>query len=403
MRPAYGGGSVLTCVLLGMTLLLGGCSATTTKTRVVPPVSQQPVPAVTSGSTATEGPVVAARYTEAFVEAGWPHTVLVALGPGPDGAPGPELLAASPEGTDVRDIGPRMPAQQEIDSVFALNHNDVWITTASEGGGDGKLYASTDGGRMWSVHPAPSHSEAAGSTDELWFVSSLDGWLADLQPTGPGETLYRTTDGGAHWREVARLFGRPALPRGGLVEFEAADSVGWLGSGSMVTNRLEYTRDQARTWRVAAIPSHEGQTIAGPAIFGDDLVAPATRCSNGHTQLLTYASHDNGAHWSLRSAATMSTGCRQLSTAFPTPSAGWSATLVDGQVSVERTDDGARNWTTVSIPQLASRYAPTIIATDADHAWLTVYAIGGPHTNLTYCTSDAGKTWRRIDQILESQ
>ena len=70
---------------------------------------------------------------------------------------------------------------------------------------------------------------------------------------------------------------------------------------------------------------------------------------------------------------------------------------------MERTDDGARNWTTVSIPQLASRYAPTIIATDADHAWLTVYAIGGPHTNLTYCTSVAGKTWRRIDQILESQ
>jgi photosystem II stability/assembly factor-like uncharacterized protein len=332
------------------------------------------------------------RKTVGFAVVGGPNLVLVTVG---SQAGGSQLLAATAAGTDVRNIGPRIPADEYPESVFFLDETHGWFATFSAVRNE-MLYRTDDAGRTWQASPAPDHVIATATTDVVQSVTPDVGWLADIEPTGPTETLYHTADGGASWQPVAVL--NQGLPRLGVVEFEPGGAVGWLGGVPYYPGPLEFTTDSGRDWQPVALPESKVSTIVGvPAIFGATLIEPVVNCSAGVTELRTYLSPDNGAQWSLTSAAAIALGCQQVATAFPSQSVGWAAALSRGRVVVERTTDQGRHWTTIATPQLTTSYPPYIVAPGAGDAWLLVQGPGGTRV---YVTADAGKTWRRIDQNL---
>jgi photosystem II stability/assembly factor-like uncharacterized protein len=321
---------------------------------------------------------------------GGPNRVLVTVA---SEAGGMQVLAATAAGTHVHDIGPRVPADEYLDSLFFLDATHVWFATWSAVRNE-MLYRTSDGGRTWQAFPAPDHVIAPATTDAIQFVTPDVGWLADIEPTGPVERLYESTDGGASWRQVALL--NQTLPRLGVVEFEAGDAVGWLGGVPDYPGPLEVTADSGHAWQPVALPDNQAEGVAGlPSIFGATLIEPVVACSAGGTELSTYVSSDNGVQWSLTSTADIALGCQQVVTAFPSQTVGWAAARSSGRVVVERTTDQGRSWTPVAVPELTTSNPPELLAPGASDAWLLVT---GPDGIRVYVTDDAGTTWRRVDQ-----
>ncbi len=386
-------GQVATVTVVAVVALLAGCGAASTPAGRSPASPSGPARSVVSPKVALPQP--AADKSVGFAVVGGPNRVLVTVG---SQAGGSQLLAATAAGTDVRNIGPRIPADDYPDSMFFLDATHGWLATFSAVHNE-MLYRTSDGGRSWRVFLAPDHVIAAGTTDVVQFVTPDVGWLADIEPTGPVETLYETTDGGASWQQVAQL--SQTLPRLGVVEFEAGGAVGWLGGLEYQPGPLELTADQGRNWQAVALPDSQVGSIVGvPAIFGPTLIEPVVDCSAGTTELSTYLSADNGAQWSLTSTADIAAGCQQVATAFPSQRVGWAAVLSRGRVVVERSSDQGRHWATVATPRLTSSDPPDILAPNASYAWLLVPGAAGTRV---YVTDDAGKTWRRIDQNFTRQ
>jgi photosystem II stability/assembly factor-like uncharacterized protein len=375
--------------VVGLVTLLVGCAAP-------PPTGTSPTsPGVPVKKLMT--PIVplapSAPTTVSFAVVGGPNQVLVMVG----SEAGMRVLTATAAGTDVRDIGPQVPADEYPDSMFFLDGTHGWVATFSAVQNE-MLYRTSDGGRSWQAFPAPDHVINTNTTDVVQFVTPEVGWLTDIEPTGPTEALYQTTDGGASWQQVAMF--NQALPRLGLVEFETGDAVGWLGGVPYYAGPLEVTTDSGRDWQPVALPGSPAGSVAGlPAIFGATLIEPVVDCSATGTELSTYVSPDNGAQWSLTSTADIARGCQQVATAFPSQTVGWAAAASSGRVVVERTTDQGRTWTPVAVPELTTSNPPELLAPDASHTWLLVQ---GPDGVRVYVTDDAGTTWRRIDQRLTS-
>jgi photosystem II stability/assembly factor-like uncharacterized protein len=380
------GASTTVLGVAGLVTLLVGCAASpsagTSPTSPGVPVKKLITPKVPLAQSAQKSVGIAV--------VGGPNEVLVTVG---SEAGGMQLLAATAAGTDVRDIGPRVPADEYLDSLFFLDATHVWFATWSAVRNE-MLYRTSDGGRTWQAFPAPDHVIAPATTDAIQFVTPDVGWLADIEPTGPVERLYESTDGGASWRQVALL--NQTLPRLGVVEFEAGDAVGWLGGVPDYPGPLEVTADSGHAWQPVALPDNQAEGVAGlPSIFGATLIEPVVACSAGGTELSTYVSSDNGVQWSLTSTADIALGCQQVVTAFPSQTVGWAAARSSGRVVVERTTDQGRSWTPVAVPELTTSNPPELLAPGASDAWLLVT---GPDGIRVYVTDDAGTTWRRVDQ-----
>lgn len=327
---------------------------------------------------------------------------VVAVGPGPDASDqaGTRLLAGTVSGDAFRDIGPRVPAGYLPDSVYFLDRDHGWFTTFAAGGGSELLFRSSNGGLTWQSFAAPSHSENAGSTDQLDFISPAIGWLAVPEPTGPGETLYRTADGGATWHAIAATF--ISLPETGLVAFDASGDKGWLGALPLWGGtpwRLYESDNGGRAWRLASLPANNN-AYALPAIFGHTVVVPARGCDDNATDLQLYRSSDDGSRWT--DTPTLHLGvepyhCGELTASLPDEQTGWVAALNHNAVVVYRTIDGGTTWSMIKTPVFNVTFTPNIQATDSSHAWLFVAGIDTNNTRI-YATTNGGITWTRIDQ-----
>ncbi|QRP48255.1 hypothetical protein [Amycolatopsis sp. FDAARGOS 1241] len=74
-------------------------------------------------------------------------------------------------------------------------------TVAAEGGGDGFLHRTTDGGRTWTTTVL---SERGLALSDLAFVGDGVGVVVDgLPDADSGSAVYRTTDGGGTWEELS--------------------------------------------------------------------------------------------------------------------------------------------------------------------------------------------------------
>jgi photosystem II stability/assembly factor-like uncharacterized protein len=402
--------------LVALVVVLGvgacGCEG---KTTTRPSTSTSRSSSVTlSGSVPDHAAVPAASGTSTrsparheivyFADVQGPGRVFVTVGPGPQGGLGVRVMASTIEARAFRNVGPHVPADEGPDSLFFLNGNIGWFTIFSFGGGSETLYRTVDAGRRWQSFPAPGHVLAGGSTSALWFTSAEQGWLSDIEPTGPGETLFHTTDGGATWHAIATTRSTPggagSLPRLGVAEFDPDGKTGWMG-GTGYSGPLDVTHDGGHSWSAVSLPD-KGAYFQDPALLGQTVIEPALNCSASHKSIHVDVSIDNGAHWTSGPATPLRAGsdnCLETSVVLPTTESGWLTTRVDGQISVLRTTDQGRHWINVTAPKVSTMYAPTIYATDATHAWLTIPAGNGSDVTRIYATNNSGQSWHRVDHL----
>jgi len=239
----------------------------------------------------------------------------------------------------------RSPAGSATPGLFSgafVNAQAGWV------GGDGAIFATTDGGRHWKRQYA-GHDRI----DALSFVDARTGWAAGINPIRGTGVLLGTTDGGAHWNALAV----PAHP---LRSIDFADAHNGIGTSGGSLASLSY---------------------------GDWGTLPFT----GGKIALT---RDGGHSW----------------IALDTPQAADSACMGDTQhafiayqASVQATRDGGRTWHHVLAANIdpyrswAARVAcagPTVAWVLFETAQATTAGQGRPY--LLYRTTDGGITWQPV-------
>lgn len=175
---------------------------------------------------------------------------------------------------------------------------------------NGRIQATSDGGKTWSVQ------HAASDVTELAFVDAAHGWA--ITPSG----LLRTLDGGGQWTPV----GEPGV---GFAEIQFKDDqVGWgvrldAGKDSRPAGVVVKTTDGGNTWT--------SWTIAADSVC---------YASDGHTESVWAGrpggnaltrSTDDGASWT------------DIPIEGPFDSEGWSASLqcLGNEAWLQLTDGGA--------------------------------------------------------------
>jgi photosystem II stability/assembly factor-like uncharacterized protein len=215
---------------------------------------------------------------------------------------------------------------------------------------NGGIYKTSDGGASWTKQYGNVTRAAAFFLDDLAFWDKNHG-LALGDPMNGHFLVLRTSDGGAHWRPVAdtppALAGEGAFAASGTTLITGPHGVAWFASGGRAGARLFASRDQGRTWTVAATPlSAPGWSGAG--IFslaldrkgtggiavGGDYTRPDDR---DHAAAITA---DGGVTWQL--AATPPGGYRSA-VAFVPGSHGRTAIAV-GPTGSDISLDGGATW-----------------------------------------------------------
>jgi subtilisin family serine protease/photosystem II stability/assembly factor-like uncharacterized protein len=158
--------------------------------------------------------------------------------------------------------------------IGAVDADRAWV-----GSGDGRIFASVDGGSTWNeqVYPDPQSAFING----VWFVNALDGFAqGDPQPGSTQFVVLATTDGGISWTH------RSNAPVGGSEEYGWNNSFWWTDAhhGWFGTNRSRIWRtgDGGVSWSSApdGATSSFGvafiDTMTGFAAHGDGTVAKST-------------------------------------------------------------------------------------------------------------------------------
>jgi photosystem II stability/assembly factor-like uncharacterized protein len=234
------------------------------------------------------------------------------------------------------------------------------------------LFRTEDGGGHWKALTLPGDP---GPGAPLSFVDPRDGWLlADVAGAGQSAaTIFRTKDGGDHWSPVAHVdYGVSAangLSSAGdkeSLQF-ASTTAGWLtafsGTGAPLIWR---TNDGGASWEQQSLSAPSGVYLAGdaslytPEIFAGDVALLAMDVS--------LQPEPNGQP-------------------YVVPSEGYPSALF-----VYTSRDGGRHWTGITrLPPIGSDQYPLVWKLlDPDHWWVGT-------NRQDWRTSDAGRTWKRIE------
>ncbi|HEU0129362.1 MAG TPA: hypothetical protein VFQ85_00030 [Mycobacteriales bacterium] len=244
------------------------------------------------------------------------------------------------------------------------------------------LRRTADGGRNWTVAPAPTHEweDDAGHTpwqvSRVEFANARDGWLYD-------ENLYTTHDGGAHWTDTGLTAVREVAAAGGEVW-----QVGYNGCAGMDCSG--FLRHE---------PVHGGTPTDG-GFEEDELGHVSLAPVDARTAFLVHDGHllhadeptgrattDGGRTWRAFAAPCPSAAFRQASATSATDV--WvTCTGGDGRGAVARSRDGGRHWTTARHEQAIDvlRAVSPGLAFATDPAGVEV-------------TRDGGETWRSMPGV----
>jgi len=160
-----------------------------------------------------------------------------------------------------REMPPALPGEGTFaasgSAIFVRGASEVWIGTGGKGAV--RVYHSRDGGRTWTVAPAPLRSDSASAgIFSLCFADSEHGIAVGGDYTKPNETagnIAVTSDGGATWTVP------PGSPSGfrSAVVWVATRKV-WITTG---TNGSDISRDGGRTWKQFDSGAYNSLSVAG--------------------------------------------------------------------------------------------------------------------------------------------
>ena len=142
--------------------------------------------------------------------------------------------------------------------VSAVDSDRAWV-----GSGDGRIFATTDGGSTWSEQAYPS--PPSPFMDGIRMFPDLNGYaLGDPSASGKFVVL-KTTDGGTHWTHLGNEPVAIGSEAGWNNSFTWTDKLhGWFGTNN---SRIWRTTDGGNSWSY-------GQTLSQSSIcvsFGDNL------------------------------------------------------------------------------------------------------------------------------------
>ncbi|MGW2387489.1 WD40/YVTN/BNR-like repeat-containing protein [Streptomyces sp. NPDC001658] len=278
--------------------------------------------------------------------------------------------------------------------LAAVDRRTAWVA-----GTRGTVLRTTDGGASWRNVSPPGGAEL-----QFRDVEAFDARRAVVLAIGEGEAsrVYRTDDGGRTWTESFRNTDAKAFydcltffdRRHGLAMSDPVDG----------KFRILSTGDGGRTWKVlpntGMPPALEGE--AGFAASGQCLVSSGPRdvwlATGGAARARVLHSADRGLTWTVSDtpvpAGDPARGVFAL--AFRDRAHGLA---VGGDYRADqpspraaaRTGDGGADWQPATGPVPAYRSGVAWLP----HSRTTALAVGPTGTDLT---TDAGRTWRTVDE-----
>jgi len=238
-------------------------------------------------------------------------------------------------------------------TVVGMMVSDVTSSNFSAG----EWYATSDGGRTWTHHAAPSGGTVTSSNGKLWLVG------------GPqSNLLYKSTDAGSTWSTVsippaviadgAALTVPGALNNGDVVLVAVTPS---SNSGSTFGLDVYLSGDQGATWILKAGTSYPGSI--GPGVSATSVISSSVvwiGTPGGRPRLFHYA---NGGLQPTNSVALYQEGAVVEVSALSGSSA-W-ATVQNGAClsgksscmevgSLLATSDGGQTWSQVNLTPVAT-------------------------------------------------
>lgn len=310
-------------------------------------------------------------------------------------------------------------------AIAASNPAVMYVSSRAEG-----VFRSADGGSSW--HAAAGGLEHADIQAIAVAPHSTDVVIAGGARSG----LYRTADGGKHWRSVA------ALRRPRAIAFVPGSGRAVVGDGG---GRVSISDDDGSTWHEAAHSGDGGITAVaasteavGSTVFAATDHGTMLRSKDGGTSFAplpkkglppesipsivlspnyrrdhtlwasasrsgVYRSTNGGERW-IRVSKGLTTD-PQAQTVHVTEFRGLAVAVdrtgsrvifAGGFDGLFRSDDGGHQWWTVDT--LADHIVGLDVSPDFAHDSTIAVA---SYVKGAYLSTDAGKTWNRIDNGLE--
>jgi photosystem II stability/assembly factor-like uncharacterized protein len=294
---------------------------------------------------------------------------------------------------------PTVAYKGKQDDVSFIDAKTGWY-----GNGEGKFYATQDGGETWTkVADKPGTFVRA-----LGFIDAQTGFIGnvgmDYYPgVSDSNPLYRTRDGGVTWSAVTApdidivkgICGIDMIPhmkifQGELRSTIAIHAAGRVGGPATMLRSL----DSGETWRVVDLRKQAGM-ILDVKFFDVEtgLVCAATSADIAEAEALILRTSDGGQTWSEVYRGTRPfENCWKMS--FPTASIGYATVQNYEEGKSERvflkTTDGGRSWREMPLVNDAAVRQFGVGFVDAKTGWIGTSTTG-------FGTTDGGASWAPVE------
>jgi len=108
--------------------------------------------------------------------------------------------------SECQSVGPVGLSRSEYaDDIATFGRDTYWVLTMDVDRQRSSVHTTTDGGRSWVRHAAPSRGLAAGSQGSIQALGEDQALLTEYTANGPLLQQYRTDDAGASWHPVGAV------------------------------------------------------------------------------------------------------------------------------------------------------------------------------------------------------
>ncbi len=194
-------------------------------------------------------------------------------------ATAPVVLRSRDSGTTWMDVTGNLTGV-DLYCVNAIDSSRAWVGT-----GDGRIFATVDGGKSWSpqLYPTPQ----SPFIDGIKIFPDLSGFALGDPAAGAKFVVLTTTDGGSHWTHLTNEPVGLAGEAGWNNSFCWTDKThGWFGTND---NTIWRTSDGGGSWLSGTTPEANSVAVS----FGDNTHGMAGYPSGGLS-----VTTDGGATWS---------------------------------------------------------------------------------------------------------